>query len=334
MKNTINELLKKKPSDLFKRPGMEWFDEFKGVYDLPFDERRMKGIFIPLKKINIPKSLFKYRGNDSSSRKNLKDDTVWLAKPSSFNDPYDCNIFIDNVSYHLRRLESLKGMLTASELDEASEKIRNGLTSGEICEQWYLNRFPDGIIEAKSAKHQMDGVLENHHKQLDAMKDASGVCSFCERLDSPLMWSHYSDQHRGFCIEYDFKDAVNFSPLDFFLNPVMYQDKMVDCFDNLGSDNLSHPYRLYLINLLKSEDWSYEREWRIVMFNVKNRVQKVPRAKAVYLGSHIVGNTVGNIEQALIGKEEIIEICRDKDIPVYQMNHSRSNFQMRVDKII
>jgi len=34
-------------------------------------------------------------------------------------------------------------------------------------------------------------------------KDSLKVCSFSGTQYSIIMWSHYADQHRGFCIEYD-----------------------------------------------------------------------------------------------------------------------------------
>jgi hypothetical protein len=40
-------------------------------------------------------SLYKYRAFNEYSLSNLKNDTIWLAKPESFNDPFDCSFAID-----------------------------------------------------------------------------------------------------------------------------------------------------------------------------------------------------------------------------------------------
>lgn len=38
-------------------------------------------------------------------------------------------------------------------------------------------------------------------------KDAVRVVCLSEVYDSMLMWSHYAQNHTGFCIEYDFKES-------------------------------------------------------------------------------------------------------------------------------
>jgi hypothetical protein len=38
---------------------------------------------------------------------------------------------------------------------------------------------------------------------------ATGVLSLSARFDSPLMWSHYADQHRGVCVEYDVSELTS-----------------------------------------------------------------------------------------------------------------------------
>ncbi len=40
-------------------------------------------------------------------------------------------------------------------------------------------------------------------EKLEFIQDSMNVSSFCEENDQFLMWSHYSNSHRGFCIEYD-----------------------------------------------------------------------------------------------------------------------------------
>jgi Protein of unknown function (DUF2971) len=44
------------------------------------------------------------------------------------------------------------------------------------------------------------------------LRGGFGVLSLAEDPLSCLMWSHYSDSHRGFCIEYDF-DALPYGDL-------------------------------------------------------------------------------------------------------------------------
>ena len=61
--------------------------------------------------------------------------------------------------------------------------------------------------------------------------------------------------------------------------------------------------------LFKSEDWTYEIEWRIFKQPSETPVMRLPKAKKVFFGANIE-------ENALI---RIIEIANKKNIPVYQM---------------
>jgi hypothetical protein len=61
--------------------------------------------------------------------------------------------------------------------------------------------------------------------------------------------------------------------------------------------------------LFKSEDWAYEKEWRIFQLPNKTPVMRLPKARKVFLGVNIEKNA----------KTRIIEIANKKKIPVYQM---------------
>ena len=54
---------------------------------------------------------------------------------------------------------------------------------------------------------------------LNKIKDAVRVVCLSEVYDSMLMWSHYAQNHTGFCIEYDFEEKDMFYK---HLHPVVY----------------------------------------------------------------------------------------------------------------
>jgi hypothetical protein len=41
-------------------------------------------------------SLYKYRGFNTFSLQCLINEVAWFSKPSSFNDPFDCGIYLDD----------------------------------------------------------------------------------------------------------------------------------------------------------------------------------------------------------------------------------------------
>lgn len=83
------------------------------------------------------------------------------------------------------------------------------------------------------------------------------ILCFSERKDDLLMWSHYSDSHRGIVLGFDIPNNI-------------------DCYKVVYSNNFSSPRDLIqtqnnkAINkwlLKKSRHWLYEREWRMLSLN-------------------------------------------------------------------
>ena len=76
---------------------------------------------------------------------------------------------------------------------------------------------------------QMSAWEEAFGKTLPAShKDSLNICSFSGTKQSIIMWSHYADQHRGYCIEYD---TDSLPPEHLFvrmLYPVIYSEKLFD----------------------------------------------------------------------------------------------------------
>jgi hypothetical protein len=46
-----------------------------------------------------PNFLYKYQSLSAYSLAGLVNNTIWLAKPNSFNDPFDCAISLDRGKY-------------------------------------------------------------------------------------------------------------------------------------------------------------------------------------------------------------------------------------------
>ncbi len=109
------------------------------------------------------------------------------------------------------------------------------------------------------------------------------VFSMSSSYDIDTMWTHYADN--GFCIEYDYKSAIaieekrlllstykniyNSNPKEFsFLDMIVYMlggktDKKL-----LKTAN----EEMMIQSLTKNNIWSSEKEWRIVLYNVENKL--------------------------------------------------------------
>jgi hypothetical protein len=96
-------------------------------------------------------------------------------------------------------------------------------------------------------------------KKSEKMQESVFVSCFTDRPDSMLMWSHYGAEHRGLCVGYNLYDLIE--KYDCF--PVIYSKTM----PKTENADINIPNSLLKYILTKSDEWSYEHEWRIVKVN-------------------------------------------------------------------
>ena len=120
---------------------------------------------------------------------------------------------------------------------------------------------------------------EHTVKQLEQLGDLAFLKCFTEKPDNLLMWAHYADKYAGMCVAYDFTQANELLLRHLF--PVVYQkerisrqllkyssDDLADLKQALRSSTAITEENM-LPNvmsafLVKSEDWQYECEWRLL----------------------------------------------------------------------
>jgi hypothetical protein len=292
---------------------------------------------IAIKYQNRPKSIFKYRSDDEQARYNLENDFVWVCSPASYNDPYDSSISIAPETLTKNVIRDGVRDFIAKDLGSKVEEHR--------VEQ-ILNASNPALALQELIMVDMDQVAPEHRAifsaqlaaQMVAWEEASGrtlpashknslkICSFSGTNQSIIMWSHYADQHRGYCIEYDIHSLPPEHLFVRMLYPVIYSEKLFDGTSyylagirNRETFNILYPA---LAAFYKSPEWRYEEEWRLVI--PANLVKKaspwrVPTPKCVYLGSKMPDGA----------KERITKICKKKGIEIYQMYLADDSFCLR-----
>ena len=119
---------------------------------------------------------------------------------------------------------------------------------------------------------------------VDEFAASNGYCCFSKGDDkslcNSLMWSHYSDGLRGFCLSFDRRKLLDsFASLnkdsDPVLFPVEYSDAVpiLNIFDYLrtlltrdGGGSSSFDFASTVCSA-KAKSWAYENEWRAVSAN-------------------------------------------------------------------
>lgn len=113
------------------------------------------------------------------------------------------------------------------------------------------------------------------------MSKSFKIICFTERFNSNLMWAHYSENHTGICVEFNFQNES----IEKNIVPVCYLDKPIDTIKLKEKSCKNEENSIDKINLInsisKSNEWSYEKEWRFILdftFDYsKNMEIKVPK---------------------------------------------------------
>lgn len=162
------------------------------------------------------------------------------------------------------------------------------------------------------------------------------VGSLAESPCNRLMWSHYADNHRGLCIEYDFSAFDPFSAGVIFA-PVIYSPKRPQVpeklLNDVATDQLDRQDYRFLTSTLFTKDsvWQYESEWRIVKgVYVGTQASslhiefEMPPISAVYFGAATDNSCKGQV-----AKKELQELCSQAGIPTFSMRLDKVGYAVR-----
>jgi len=235
----------------------------------------------------LPIRLYQYRKVDKIVVEGLKSGTICFKSPIRFNDPYDSLLCWDK--------------------HQIEEYFRNPK---------YAN------VLARHCVFDSDTLAVS-------IRNRFRISCFSELPDSLPMWAHYANSGTGFCVEYEFPICIG-SPLclksgdvckggnscnpkecglfsNCSLAPIFYSAQRPDATSAMKQEieyavaselgvncdlkdyDWLEPYRTALF---KSTDWSYEKEWRLILSDHSLRgdtdyVLPCDMLKRVILGSNM-----------------------------------------------
>src|SRR6516162_6638151 len=219
-------------------------------------------------------AFFKYY-TPQSAKLTLQNTSLKWSTPLLFNDPFDnqFELYFEDSSDLLvdRQLQRFLDAITSPEPFKPNqfgaqtplmEFVRQKLienpdfkfTGDELAD------VRDGVIEGMQRVHAITPVVN-----AEICKIMSDTTIFClsETHDNLLMWSHYAKNHTGAVIKFLSLPEVD-SPL-VCAQPVRYMAQIPRrTFASLMDFNEGLRNIIESITLIKSEVWSYEKEWRII----------------------------------------------------------------------
>ena len=210
------------------------------------------------------------------SLEGLINNELYFSKYTDFNDPFEFSTpFPDLVKTN----------------KNARIKFREYYDNNEISKEVFLKLT--NLVKPPSKKH-----LKERIETLNKIKSNTqnmGVLCLSERDENILMWSHYAEDHKGFCIEFnelethllETVDVINVKYLESFedlndpellveffmlmfwdyrdLPRAQWERKYIELGQQLKVHEQSELARSIMGN--KYIDWAYEKEVRLVTFN-------------------------------------------------------------------
>ncbi|MCD6061748.1 MAG: hypothetical protein K0S16_2059 [Moraxellaceae bacterium] len=230
----------------------------------------------------------------------LEHGRIWVSDPASFNDPFDLRLYIRD--------------LTCRGPYADEERLRQALAcllrdNAQVRDFWL---FDDALLAV--LQDWMQGKVGSRDviAAVQQRFNSFGVACFTQDWQSPLMWSHYADQHEGFCIEYRVcKDELARDDRHMFLQQhVQYVSALPEiCL----SEVLFSPHQV-LNRLLstKSIEWAYEKEWRLISFARSHASVELPAGMQI-------SALIGGIRMHDENLQALIETARRLDVPAYKV---------------
>ena len=248
-------------------------------------------------------SLYKYRAYNKLSIKSLENDTIWLADPASFNDPFDCKIDY-RIDFTVKQYKS--------HLKETAKAL--GIPRKHVKEKIRSDVFSKRKL-SKDAIHAINNLIENANK----LTCQVGVFCLSEKPDDILMWSHYAESHKGYCVEYTrspdnylgatWTDTdeyhVEVERTGYYTKPVRYSREYpkVSILDLMAIKDWN---AIHSIILTKSADWEYEKEWRLTAYLGGREIPSPAPIKSIIFGMNTPKDHRDKIRSILKNKNEII----------------------------
>lgn len=244
--------------------------------------------------------IYKYRTwSNEYHRNTLEKNELYFASPSEINDPFDFKAITD---FSLLNSTEKKETFINKVIDSAKQisniQINEPEAKAELLSKLSLN------LEKYQA-----GFNQTNFEYID---NRFGVISFSFIWNSILMWSHYSENHKGFCIGFRRHELEALGNGGTY-GPVHYIKKMTRI-DPLETNIIKE---IFQRTHNKTDIWKYEKEYRITQLWTDSNPKREERILKFHdncMAEIILGLNVIDSD-----KKKIIEIAKAKKVKVYQL---------------
>lgn len=190
---------------------------------------------------------------------------LYIPSPLTFNDPFDCKAFITHKGCAVEDLfyYCVDRVRYNGEPGKSEEEIQ-GEAFEMLCGTLHEELFTGTSELSRSLDVHKEQFLRDIKGDPQSDLHGIGVISLSEKNDDILMWGHYADCHKGYCLEFNRQALVEWlKSVPGKLSEVIYEKAYPTVGDYLKYKKENKLDELFL--LIKSIHWSYEEELRILV---------------------------------------------------------------------
>lgn len=155
---------------------------------------------------------------------------------------------------------------------------------------------------------------------------SAGVYSMSKRKEgeeypcNELLWAHYANSHKGFCIEYDLDklDACITDGIEYRIDVVYQENKPTISPDEPTDKKIKKAFST------KSLAWVYENEFRLIFSSSGVKKIAFEAIRAIYFG----------LNMPLAERNAIVNGLKDKGIEFYQIERVGKDYKLSANKLL
>jgi hypothetical protein len=205
--------------------------------------------------MSLPGRLYKYCPLNMNVLRLLMHSKIYYARPDQFNDPLDCKPSI-SLGGEVGTFEFAYELINLRTNRNTSEDFKNMKAAAKF-EKFRDPNASEDYEYKKVIAAEIVNIIHNEFKDY-------GVLCLSDTWNSVLMWSHYADQHRGICIEYNTSGYRQFG-----IYPISYtSNRNIEIIDIIKWKNENdQDSKLYVRDAFffrKSAYWKDENEFRMI----------------------------------------------------------------------
>lgn len=251
----------------------------------------------------------------------LTDQELFFSSINNLNDPFDSDIRIN--------YEDLSKAQGLELIKKSIQREQPELSHFQLVIETYKRYKTSALGNAEQLKKHYEEIIR------PTLQNEIGILSFTGTKNNHLLWSHYTNNHEGFCVGFHRDKLLEFAKqveresmengkMDLM---ILGEVEYVDNYPNLDPTKLSNREYFEKPFTFKSSYWCYEEEERLIYKkegNVAFNIDKDAFAE-INLG----------LKMPYDHKQEILEIARNEfnNIRVYQAKKLDRSFKLAFEEV-